>query len=464
MRVVFLAVLFLSMSSATFGQTFESTVGMSGEDIFQKVVKSQDGGWLTCGQSFMDWSSGESWAMKFDASGNVMWEYFSPVWGFAIFSDVVELSSGEWVFVGTSQLPGPWYDISWKVVRLSPQGELVSEFTFDLDNMINLRAIRQRSDGSFVVLGWQGFGIGGKEAVLFSLDSSFNLLETVTWGEGDTRTTSIVSDGDSGWFVAGTDLSMSGDNTDTWLLYHLDENFDVVEQIAHPFSSMTALNELDLVGSELLLSGADKDENNDWRPGIARIPVDLSTVEWLSSDIMNAHASGVYFPSGSSSGWSVGYGQHPQMGTYQPYMQAFSQDLEWSGAAQWIPIDVQHAVVLDVLEHEGLLALAGQTMDENFNLQGWLKVMDAASDVAELPPHQEWSAAYPNPTCGMVQLKCPSEGVLHWSDQLGRSVDSDVLPLDNGWFDVSRLASGVYHVRLTGQGQAPVQTVVIASE
>ena len=446
------------------GQTFESTVGMSGEDAFQKVVRSQDGGWLTCGQSFMDWSSGESWAMKFDASGNVMWEYFSPVWGFAIFSDVVELPSGEWVFVGTSQLPGPWYDISWKVMRLSPQGELVSEFTFDLDNIINLRAIRQRSDGGFVVLGWQGFGSGGREAVLFALDSSFNLLETVTWGEGDTRTTSIVSDGGSGWFVAGTDLSMNGDNTDTWLLYHLDENFDVVGLIAHPFSSMTALNELDLVGSELLLSGADKDENNDWRPGIARIPVDLSSVEWLSSDILNAHASGVYFPDEASSGWSVGYGQHPQMGIYQPYMQAFSQDLEWSSEVQWIPIDVQHAVVLDVLEHEGLLALAGQTMNENFNLQGWLKVMDAASDVVEWPSQAEWTAAYPNPTCGMVQLNCPSEGVLHWSDELGRSVDRDVMSLDNGWYDLSRLPTGVYHVRLTGLGQAPVQTVVIAPE
>ena len=445
-------------------QTFEAIAGGEGMEVFLKGAKSQDEGWLACGQSFGAMNLGDAWMAKFDEAGDLIWEYLHPLGGLETFWDVVELPSGEWVALGSSQPPGPVGVVSGKMFKLSPQGELMAEVTFSQEDAVNLRVLQRDFDGGFIALGWQATDDGGNEAVLYALDASFNVVEVVAWGEGNTRATAIVPDGNNGWFVAGNDPSMAGDNTDTWILYHLNSNFDVLGQIAHPISSVSALNGLDLVGSDLLLSGADRNENNEWRSGVARIPVDLSSVDWLSSDLASAHASGVYSPTATATGWSIGYGQNPQTGQYQPYMQAYSQDFEWASEVQWIPIDEQQAVVYDIVEHEGLLGLVGQAMLENQNAQGWLKVLDTPSYITERPSNTEWPAAYPNPTRGLVWLKCPSEGGLEWSDQQGKLVGEDVVPLGNGWFDLRRLPTGVYHVRLvTGQDQAPVQTVVFSA-
>lgn len=106
--------------------TWSKNLGGSQDDIFYKVRRTADNGYILCGQtkSYGN-SAGEAWLVRLDASGNVSWskKYGDGSGGGSIAFDVIELSDGGFAFAGGNDFT-PSFAHS-MITRTDAQGNVV---------------------------------------------------------------------------------------------------------------------------------------------------------------------------------------------------------------------------------------------------------------------------------------------------------------------------------------------------
>ena len=454
---------------ATFGfvqgalsQSFELFEGDNGNDIWMQVNSTMNGGWVMCGSFDHEITEEDAWVLKTDADGSVEWSITFESPEEQILYDVFELPNGDLIAGGTSRQPGGGYVYDALFCRISDQGEIIDQVTLSTPNSVFVRSLMPVSDEEFFAVGWQETETDGNEIILYRLDQDLNVVSESAYGLGDSRGVDIISDGQSGWYVAGIDL-LGGNEMASWIVYHIDEDLNVILSLEYPFTTLASVHSMYLDGNGfLIVSGVDKDANNDWRAGIARIPLDFSDVSWLSTGLGNSMSAGVFAPNDWEVGVLAGYGEHPETGQFLPFQYVFNADLQWENDVEWLDLDEGQCIVRNIAVSENKVAWVGHVYVVYPDNQGWLRVVDIPSTLEEAVMHQYQSLPYPNPTQGEITLLLKPGDTVDWFCSSGAKVTAAVVSKGNGRFNLSHLAPGLYRAQVqSGNGLTVYHRVVV---
>jgi hypothetical protein len=193
--------------------------GGADEDVARSVQPTADGGYVVAGWTRSFGAAGyDVWVVKLASSGDISWQkrYGGPNEDKAF--SIVQAADGGYAVAGSTNSWGGGGDI-W-VLKLDPGGNISwqrsygSAYGFDRGS-----AIRQTSDGGYVVAGYTSDVFVGGGAGVLRLDGSGNLLWLQMYhGAAETDANSVGQTVDGGYIVAGYHGSYVGDNADFWVL------------------------------------------------------------------------------------------------------------------------------------------------------------------------------------------------------------------------------------------------------
>ena len=257
------------------GFMWEKSFGYAGHDHAYNLIKTSDGGALFngfldvtasngAGNTVSDRSSslhgvGEFWCHKINAQGDVEWRNYYGGTSNDRSYDAVELTSGNFVLVGTTEssdvdvtLSQGSYDI-W-VVLIDSEGNLLWERTLGGSEIDGANAVIEDEDGSIVVLGnsfssdgHRSYPKGSSDFWIVKLDVTGELLEEISLGGSSFDSGRGLALGSNGVFwLAGYSRSNDGDVS-------INQG-DIDMLIVRLSSDMIVLNSMSLGGSSLDLA------------------------------------------------------------------------------------------------------------------------------------------------------------------------------------------------------------------
>ena len=144
---------------------WQKTYGGSGYDALLSIQQTTDGGYITCGESEsndgnLSNNSGatDSWILKLNASGEVLWNtvYGGP--NDDSFNQIVQTTSGDFVFGGKAEdfdsnpNKNEGYGDCW-IVKMSSNGDLIWSTFFGGSNFDNLSSMIKTVDNGYIFVG-----------------------------------------------------------------------------------------------------------------------------------------------------------------------------------------------------------------------------------------------------------------------------------------------------------------------
>lgn len=225
LRAPFVVLYLLCAGTAVAGQ-WSIPYGGSGFDAASAVQQTADGGFIVAGQSNSFSATFNGWIMKLNADGQVgalypdTWQKtYGDVGAADAVYDIQQTADGGYIAAGCTNSFGVSVLGVW-VLKLDAGGAVVWQKTYAGGGMDCARAVRQTSDGGYIVAGsTNSFGVSGTDAWLVKLDAN----GVVTWqktygGAGDDFANSVRQTSDGGYIVAGSTSSFGVSGTDAWLL------------------------------------------------------------------------------------------------------------------------------------------------------------------------------------------------------------------------------------------------------
>jgi len=226
----------LSLGSSGVELAWAKNFGGSGQDVFNSVVMTSDGGFVVVGTSAAASFGTGDWAgitgrggtdaiiVKFDSSGDVVWMNRFGGLENDYFNSVVMTSDGGFVAVGYSYPAsfgtGDWAGITGRggmdaiIVKFDSSGDVVWMNRFGGSGADIFNSVTATSDGGFVAVGhatsfgtgdWAGVaGQGNDDAIIVKFDSN----GTMVWknrfgGIGNDRFLSVTATYDEGFVAVG---------------------------------------------------------------------------------------------------------------------------------------------------------------------------------------------------------------------------------------------------------------------
>jgi hypothetical protein len=159
--------------NATGGIVWEKTLGGTDLEEATAIVELSDGGFALSGWTNSFTASGHApWAIRLDASGNVVWQvaFGSQEWG--DFQDVVVTSDGELLFTGRVWAPGWDTNELWIVKMRASDGEVLWQRAYEGPSGDYGESAALLSDGGFLVGGTWGWGMAEERMWLLRLTGS----------------------------------------------------------------------------------------------------------------------------------------------------------------------------------------------------------------------------------------------------------------------------------------------------
>lgn len=255
-------------------------------DDINDIKQTSDGGFIAIGNHYVPNPNIDNvWAMKLDATGNIIWKSGSGV-GFNNFNDfghrVQETPDGGYLILGRTNAYGN-YDMC--LTKFDANGILSWQTTYGGVNDEQVASFEKTSDGGYIVagstnssgsggydfwllklnnlngelyVGWQktfgginddfanfaeettdgyivagetsSFGAGNSDALILKLDSYGNFQWGKTYGQvNDDGASSIRQRSDGGYMVAGCTSSFGAGDYDVWIM-ELDSNGGIITQ------------------------------------------------------------------------------------------------------------------------------------------------------------------------------------------------------------------------------------------
>ncbi|PSR53947.1 hypothetical protein AHMF7605_10670 [Adhaeribacter arboris] len=221
---------------------WDQRYGGSDQDYLNRVIQTQDGGYLLAGSSLSGKSGDKSqpsqgdrdfWIVKTDALGNMQWDRTYGGSDFEQFVKVIQLSTGEYVLGGTTKSPvngdvsqtSPGLKDYW-LVKISSTGKKIWDKRYGGNGDDQLVSFTETRDGGFL-LGGESFSNatgdksqasrGGSDFWAVRVDKDGKKLWDKTFGGSNQDAIASVSRSAGDTFVlAGTSFSpISGERSQT---------------------------------------------------------------------------------------------------------------------------------------------------------------------------------------------------------------------------------------------------------
>ncbi|MHC1774159.1 MAG: T9SS type A sorting domain-containing protein [Lentimicrobium sp.] len=242
---------------------WQKSLGGSEDDHARSVIRTNDGGFVAFGSTSSNdgditGSKGgiDYWIVKLDDTGNMEWQKSLGGSIFEYAHEVIQTTDGGFAVVGFSDsgdgdITGNHGNYDYWVVKLDGSGEIIWQKALGGSSMDQAFAIRQTTDGGYIIAGASisddgdvTHHIASNDCWIVKLDASGNLSwEKSYGGRGSEFPQSIVQTIDGGYVFAGWTESSDGDVTanhgqrDAWVV-KLNSIGDLVWQ--HSFGgSMT---------------------------------------------------------------------------------------------------------------------------------------------------------------------------------------------------------------------------------
>ena len=213
---------------------WQKTYGGNENDGGTSIQQTTDGGYIVAGgtSSFGAGAGGDSWVLKLDSSGNVVWQktYGGSELEYASSIQQTFNQDGEpdgYIVAGPTSSFGVGYGYNFLVLKLDSQGGVSWQKAYGGSGMDDAWSIYQTSDRGYIVTGYtNSYGAGGNDNDIWilKLDSNGNVIWQKTYGGSDYENAfSIQQTTDGGYIVAGSTDSFGAGYEDFWVL-KLDSN------------------------------------------------------------------------------------------------------------------------------------------------------------------------------------------------------------------------------------------------
>ncbi len=207
---------------------WENSYGGQYADYGFHIIETSDGGFLVTGSSISYSNSEDIWILKLNGDGTVNWQKVIGGAGTDKAYSAVEDSGGNYVITGyysTSQGSEIW------VLKLSTNGNIIWQKIFG-DNSTGMevgRSVTATSDGGYLIAGTtDSYGNGSKDLLIIKLDKNGNLMwSKVYGGAGSENAYTVIETSDGGYIVAGATDSFGAGLNDGWLI-KIDNNGTIV--------------------------------------------------------------------------------------------------------------------------------------------------------------------------------------------------------------------------------------------
>ncbi|MEW6365304.1 MAG: CARDB domain-containing protein [Acidobacteriota bacterium] len=183
---------------------------------FYDVEETDDGGFILAGSTGdYDVGSGDTWVVKTDSSGEVVWAKAYGGTGAEEHGSAEQTSDGGYIVSAQSDSFGSATGILW-LLKLDSTGTPVWQRQYDGGDWMDGFA-RPTAEGGYIVSGW--IGGAARDAILMKLTSSGSVSWARTYGGGDDDVASPhpATCSDGGFLVAGTTRSFGAGGRDAWM-------------------------------------------------------------------------------------------------------------------------------------------------------------------------------------------------------------------------------------------------------
>ncbi|MFZ2125785.1 MAG: hypothetical protein WA087_01555, partial [Candidatus Saccharimonadales bacterium] len=183
---------------------WNKTWGGPGMDRADSVAQTADGGYIVSGTYAIN--GGDSYIAKYDSDGNIVW---NKTWGGSEFdegSSVIQTSDNGYMVTGTTNSFGGGY-MQLFLIKYDSDGNMSWNNVYSGLDYTSSESIVQTSDGGYAIAGsvsGSGVNAGGCDTLLAKFNSSGNLTWDAAWGsEGDDSANSVVQTSDGGFAITG---------------------------------------------------------------------------------------------------------------------------------------------------------------------------------------------------------------------------------------------------------------------
>jgi len=224
--------------------TWQKSLGGFGFDIAFSIEQTTDGGYIVAGTSNsidgdITENKGvyESWIVKLDPSGNIVWQKTIGGSGYDWTYSIQQTLDGGFIAVGKSDSSDGDVSVNngnedfW-IVKLDSLGNILWENSFGGSQTDIARSVKQTTDGGYIIAGYsnssdgdlnQNYGLF--DVWILKLDTSGNIIwQKSLGGSGDDIARCIQQTTDGGYIIAGYSNSDDGDlinnkgNSDYWII------------------------------------------------------------------------------------------------------------------------------------------------------------------------------------------------------------------------------------------------------
>ncbi|HKR04408.1 MAG TPA: T9SS type A sorting domain-containing protein [Bacteroidia bacterium] len=198
---------------------WSKTYGGASPDAGYDVQQTTDGGYIISGvtQSFGGGIE-DVFLIRTDSGGNLLWSKTFGDIGYQLGYAVRQTSDGGFIIAGAISTFTTDWDIY--LIKTDSNGNMLWTKVIDIIDGDVANAIRQTTDGGYIIAGWtESFGAGQGDFYLIKTDISGNILWTKTYGGPNTEFAySVEQTTDGGYIVAGSTLSFGAGGFDYYLV------------------------------------------------------------------------------------------------------------------------------------------------------------------------------------------------------------------------------------------------------
>lgn len=221
---IFLFIWLFLYGSFTYSQVntaWIKTFGGVSNDAAYSVKQTSDGGYILVGET-SSFGAGNSdvWLIKTNYVGDTLWTKTFGGNSFDFGYSVKQITNGGYILTGWTRSFNTMLDYDVWLINLDSNGNTIWTKRFGGNYQDGANSVDQTLDGGFIITGFtESFGVGGSDVWLIKTNSSGDTVWTKTFGGINNDFGSAVRQtSDGGYIITGYTESFGAGARDVWLI------------------------------------------------------------------------------------------------------------------------------------------------------------------------------------------------------------------------------------------------------